>query len=67
MAQELWLPESRLNQLNELGVNFVARSGMESAVSSGILRGRPFGGVSIAWSSDLDHAIKLSAQKDRRS
>ena len=31
---------------------------MENAISSGILRGRPFGGVSVAWSPDLNHAIK---------
>ena len=44
-AQELWLQESQLTQLNELGVNFTAASGMEKSVSSGILRGRPYGGV----------------------
>ena len=58
MAQELWLPENRLSQLTSLGVQFVARSGMEDAVSSGIMRGRPYGGVSIAWSPDMDHVIK---------
>ena len=41
MSQELWLPESRLTQLQELGVQFAASSGMEEAVSSGIMRGRP--------------------------
>ena len=58
LGQELWLPESRLSQLQELGVNYVAHSGMEDAISNGILRGRPFGGVSIAWSADLNHVIK---------
>ena len=58
MAQELWLPENRLSQLTSLGVQFVARSGMEEAVSNGIMRGRPYGGVSIAWSPDMDHVIK---------
>ena len=57
-SQEIWLPENRLSQLCKLGVQFVAHSGMEAAMSSGIMRGRPHGGVSIAWSSDLDHAIK---------
>ena len=57
MAQELWLTEKQLTQLHQLGTQFVARSGMEEAVSSGVLRGRPFGGVSIAWSSDLNHVI----------
>ena len=58
MAQEHWLPEKRLSDLRDLGVQFAARSGMEDAASSGILRGRPFGGVSIAWSPDLDHVIR---------
>ena len=30
---------------------------MEQAVTAGVLRGRPFGGVSIAWSHNLDHVI----------
>ena len=58
MAQEHWLSEKRLTDLHDLGVQFAARSGMEDALSSGILRGRPFGGVSIAWSQGLDHVIK---------
>ena len=57
MGQELWLSECQLKNLSDLGVQFVARSGMENAVSSGILRGRPFGGVCIAWSPNLNHAI----------
>ena len=49
-SQEIWLPENRLSELCDLGVQFVAHSGMENAVSSGIMRGRPYGGVCIAWS-----------------
>ena len=56
-GQELWLSEKQLPMLQQLQTQFVARSGMENAVSNGILSGRPFGGVSIAWSSDLDHYI----------
>ena len=58
LGQELWLSEKQLPCLSSLGVNFVARSGMQEAVSTGILRGRPFGGVSIAWSPNLNHAIQ---------
>ena len=57
MGQELWLSEKQLPQMQQLNTQFVARSGMEQAVSAGLLRGRPFGGVSIAWSHDLDHVI----------
>ena len=62
MAQELWLAwlsNNQLSQLNQLDVEFIAHSGMEEAVSSGVLRGRPFGGVSISWSRDLNHVITL--------
>ena len=58
MGQELWLQEKQLSVMNELGVQFVARSGMEEAVSSGIHGGRPYGGTSIAWAPELNHVIK---------
>ena len=57
MAQETWLSERQIPMLQQLGTQFVARSGMENAVSSGILTGRPFGGVCISWSPSLDHLI----------
>ena len=57
MAQELWLSNKQLSQLKYLDAQFIASSGMEDAVSSGVMRGRPFGGVSITWSSDLNHII----------
>lgn len=57
MAQELWLTEQQIPTLQQLGTQFVARSGMEDAVASGILRGRPFGGVSISWSPNLNHLV----------
>ena len=57
-GQELWLSEKRLSDMTQLGVNFVARSGMEGAFSSGIYNGRPHGGVSIAWSPEMDHLIR---------
>ena len=58
MGQEHWLPTNRLSALGELGTQYTAQSGMEDAVSNGIMRGRPFGGVSIAWSPDMDHVIR---------
>ena len=58
LGQELWLTEKQIPTMTALGVQFVARSGMENAVSTGILRGRPYGGVSVAWSADLNHVVK---------
>ena len=67
MIQELWLTEQQLNELDSLGFQYVARSGMEEAVAAGIVRGRPFGGVGIVWTSDLNHVITpLSNYKHKR-
>ena len=57
MGQEHWLSKQQIPTMTKLGTQFVARSGMENAISSGILIGRPFGGVSIAWSPQIDHHI----------
>ena len=58
MGQELWLTERQLSSLSKLGTQFTARSAMEDAISSGILRGRPFGGVSISWSPKLNPLVR---------
>ena len=68
MGQEHWLQEKQLSQFSQLNSSFVARSGMEKATSNGILRGRPFGGISITWSRDLDHAINpISNYRHKRT
>ena len=65
--QEHWLTEKQIPLMKQLDSQFICRSGMEDAVSSGILRGRPFGGVGIAWSQDLDHVITpLTGYKHKR-
>ena len=67
MGQEHWLSERQLPLLQKVDTQFVARSGMEEAISTGILKGRPFGGVSIAWSSDLNNVIKpITSYKHKR-
>ena len=67
MCQEHWLSESQIPLMQNLGCQFFARSGMEEAISSGIYRGRPFGGVGIAWSSNLDQSIvPLTSYKHKR-
>ena len=58
MGQELWLTERQLSTMSNLGTQFTARSAMEDAISTGIFRGRPFGGVSIAWSPKLNPFIR---------
>ena len=67
LGQELWLTEKQLPLLHQLNTQFTARSGMEEAVSRGVWRGRPYGGVSVAWSADLNHVISpLSNYKHKR-
>ena len=58
MLQEHWLSELQLSTLQQLKTQYTAQSGMEDAVTSGVYRGRPFGGVAICWSPDLNHIIK---------
>ena len=57
MVQEHWLSEQQFHRLEQLEVQFVARSGMEETISSGVYHGRPFGGLSICWSKNLDHVV----------
>ena len=67
MGQEHWLSNKQLHQFQSIKAQYYARSGMEEAVSSGVLKGRPFGGVSIAWSNELNHAITpLTQYKHKR-
>ena len=56
-SQELWLSEKQLSAMQELGTQFVARSGMEQSLSDRLMLGRPYGGVGISWSPDLDHLV----------
>ena len=67
MLQEHWLSEFHLSKLQQLNCQYVAHSGMEDSVSSGIYRGRPYGGVAICWSPDLNHLIRpVSNYKHKR-
>jgi exonuclease III len=67
MGQELWLNEKQLSSLGSENVSFLARSGMEQSCSSGIYRGRPHGGVTLAWNKNLGAVIKpLSNHKHER-
>ena len=66
-GQEHWLSNKQLPQLQKLNAQYVARSGMEDAVSAGVMRGRPHGGVRILWSRDLNHVITpLTDYKHKR-
>ena len=57
LGQEHWLSDQQLPQLQQIGAQFVARSGMEEAISNRIFPGRPYGGVCIAWTPDINHIV----------
>ena len=50
-VQEHWLHRSMLNSFHVVNneLELFAISGMDNASSSGILRGRPFGGICFLW------------------
>ena len=49
--QEHWLSNHNLDKLNSIKntFNVFCVSGMNSSLSFGLLRGRPFGGVAFVW------------------
>lgn len=58
-VQEHWLTNDNLLKLYNLNYEFVAygKSAMDEKCSSGILKGRPFGGVAVMWNKKLDNVI----------
>ena len=59
--QEHWLQESELYKINNINTDFncFSISSMSKKLSSGILTGRPFGGVSIMFKKSLSSLIKI--------
>lgn len=58
-VQEHWLTKQNLHRFSSIHseFNYYGVSGMNSAMSKGILRGRPFGGVCILWHKSLSSQI----------
>jgi exonuclease III len=61
LLQEIWLLKDNLDKINSLDSNFqsYSLSAMNAKSSSGILVGRPFGGVSILWRKNLSNNIRI--------
>ena len=59
--------EQQLPLLSSIGTQYVARSGMEDAISARICQGRPFGGVCIAWSPNMNNIVKPLANFRHKS
>ena len=61
LLQEHWLLTSNLYKIDQIDNNFqcYSISAMDHKVSSGILVGRPFGGVAILWNKKLSNCVNL--------
>ena len=67
--QEHWLSNHNLDNLNSINNNFnvFGVSGMNSLLSSSLLRGRPFGGVAFLWHKYLaSHISYVGSDVDGR-
>jgi len=66
-VQEHWLISSCLDDLHKVSDNMLcyASSAMGDVISSGVLRGRPFGGVAIFVKNNICHRVKLIRKGER--
>ena len=60
--QEHWLSPALINKITHFSEHYVGigKSAMESVISTGVLKGRPFGGVTILVKKDLANFISDS-------
>ena len=60
-VQEHWLTPKNLHLLNDIHPDFCSYgiSSMSHKLSSGIYRGRPFGGVAFLWRKSIDACIEV--------
>ena len=67
LLQEHWLTPANLYKLEEYFPQYlcIGTSAMRSSVESGVLYGRPFGGVSILVSKKLLHCTEIVCCSDR--
>ena len=66
LLQEHWLLTSNLHKINQINSNFqcYSLSAMDNKVASGILVGRPFGGVAILWNKKLSNCVNILDSDD---
>ena len=59
--EEHWLASDDLYNFNDVHNDFTSYglSAMNNKLSSGIFRGRPFGGVAVLWRKTLSNAFKI--------
>ena len=67
LVQEHWLLQSNLYKFNQIFPDFYCygSSAMDDSIKSGLLRGRPYGGVAILVANDLHRHSRLLTATDR--
>jgi len=67
LLQELWLSPASLSELNKIAGSFscFSVSSMEDVCNSGLLKGRPFGGLAVLVKQELSKKCKLVYQSER--
>ena len=63
--QETWLLESELGILDTISNKFYSKGISSVKHDSGVLRGRPHGGLAILWRKELDHCKVINMMDDR--
>ena len=65
-VQEHWLTPSNLHLLNSVHPDFAcyAISSMNNKLTSGVFRGRPFGGVAFLWRKTIANNIEIISSED---
>jgi len=66
-TQEHWLSSITLNNIVKFSSDYCvfASSAMENVITSGILRGRPFGGVAVLVNKQFNNNVKLIHSSER--
>ena len=67
LLQEHWLTPANLYRLDESFPQYVCfcSSAMRSSVESGVLYGRPYGGVAVLVNKNLQHCTEILCSAER--
>lgn len=66
LLQETWLADDELQYLNSFDKRFYAKSLSSMNSENGIVRGRPYGGISILWKKSLGNQCNIQLYDDTR-